>query len=458
VSTCDQKINSLAGMPFYILIASLLLASASAATPCSSCSTAEHDSSSLLQHRVTSETTASVESKDAAEDLDFSPESIKKRNDAQAQYCLRIQTGNGKHNDGTVNILVDSGSGLNSEASGQFYNHNDVVLEKCYSNDIESVQVKNPTNNAWIGSIEYSSDGNVTYRAMSCTGCTLCMKTHQIVVDGNSDSGGLAEAQCLGGVECLITQARYVVRIQTGTSEHNDGTLDVSVDSGTGSGLEPLASGRSYASGAVVLQQCYSNDIASLQVKNPTNNAWTGAVEYSSDGGETYLPMECANCGCDRPWYEAGLGRCSPGATSQMVVDGNSDSGDQAQTKCLNGVACNITQATCASYSCPSDFSVKNKTSTTLTDSNCCQANVAASFDPDFFNTTPDFSNTTDIIAQYNCLTQQMYGCLPGYLLNVTASNCCSPTCALYPCPPDYLMEKNMSTIYTESNCCQAPR
>jgi hypothetical protein len=295
------------------------------------------------------------------------------------------------------------------------YDKGDVVLEQCYSNDIASVQVKNPTNNAWVGAIEYSSDGGDTYQPMSCTGCKLCERTNQIVVDGNSDSGGLAKAKCLGGVACSVTQARYALRIQTGTAEHNDGTLIVHVDSGSGSGLEPVSSGTglNYKKGSVVLQQCYINDIASVQVTNPSINAWTGAVEHSSDGGETYQPMACTGC-------------VSVADTSQIVVDGNDDGASQANTQCLGGVGCSIVQATCAVYSCPTGYVVKNSASTTYTESNCCQA------PPTTTTPAPTPAPTTTIpqgaCGTYTC--QQGYYPKPGskFWTPATQDNCCEAT------------------------------
>jgi len=67
----------------------------------------------------------------------------------------------------------------------------------------------------------------------------------------------------------------------------------------------------------------------SLIVENTGSNAWAGSALYSTDGGRTYDPMWCETC-------------TAVGSTDKLVVDGNSDSGDQAATRCFNGARCNI--------------------------------------------------------------------------------------------------------------------
>jgi len=128
-------------------------------------------------------------------------------------------------------------------------------------------------------------------------------------------------------VQTSSTQLMHCLRSTTGSGGANDGTVDISVDSGAG--LVQVATG-SHALGAVVLDTtCYST-ISSVTVMNPSNNAWTGSVEISSDGGNTWAAMTCSNCGG------------STTTSASIVVDGNGDGENQATTQCLNGSTCNL--------------------------------------------------------------------------------------------------------------------
>ncbi len=123
----------------------------------------------------------------------------------------------------------------------------------------------------------------------------------------------------------------YCVDIVTGTSGNNDGRPNVVIQSQTSRGFLLEFRGGFYQKGATVLQQCFSEDFEVL-VQNPSSNAWTRSISWSTEGGLTYANGFCTTCD-------------PTGVTAQIVVDGNADSGDQASVRCFNGKQCVVTQA-----------------------------------------------------------------------------------------------------------------
>jgi len=119
----------------------------------------------------------------------------------------------------------------------------------------------------------------------------------------------------------------YCMKVQTGTAVYNDGSLEVRID--TGNGLVVADSKHHYAFGEMVLEKCYATQVAGVQVMNPTSNAWAGSIQYSVDGGSRYGPMVCTSCTVGSN-------------TAQIVVDGNADSTQLAETRCLSGASCAI--------------------------------------------------------------------------------------------------------------------
>jgi ketosteroid isomerase-like protein len=211
--------------------------------------------------------------------------------------------------------------------SGGYYRKGATVLQQCFPEDFE-VLVKNPTSNAWAGSIRRSTDGGLTYASGFCTTCNPTGVTAQIVVDGNADSGDQASVRCFNGKQCIVTQApQYCVDIVTGTNGNNDGTLDVVIQSRRSRVSLREVYADYYRKGETVLQECFSEDFEVL-VQNPTSNAWTGSVRLSTNGGSNYFPGLCTPC----------TGTIGP--AFQFVVDGNADSGDQAPVACFHGRQC----------------------------------------------------------------------------------------------------------------------
>jgi len=124
----------------------------------------------------------------------------------------------------------------------------------------------------------------------------------------------------------IIKQDRpYCLRIVTGESSYNDGHLSVHVD-----GSE-LVAPRYFGKGEVVANMCYEEPIHDVKVQNTDSDAWTGSLEYSSDGGSSFHPMWCT-AGCN-PFYDL---------ASKIVVDGNGDSRKQASLQCFNGQTCSL--------------------------------------------------------------------------------------------------------------------
>ena len=126
-----------------------------------------------------------------------------------------------------------------------------------------------------------------------------------------------------------------ILRITTGTGNTNDGTLDVAVDQGAGYEWEQW--GRWWSKGSPVLSRHYET-LVGVRVQNPTNDAWVGAVEYSSDGGRSYAPLVCTSC----------VGNSRNPRTSTIVVDGNGDGLNAldesagSPAACLYGAVCNL--------------------------------------------------------------------------------------------------------------------
>ena len=257
------------------------------------------------------------------------------RKRVRTQVHLRITTGTFDANDGTLDVEVDDGSGYASVTKGVFWGRGDVVLDASYPT-LSGVRVRSPTNNGWIGAIEYSSDGGVTYVSFLCTDCTAGSDTARIAVDGNS-TPRRGVATCLGGATCTLRTSTHVhLRITTGTSTYDEGTLDVEVDDGSGY-ASVTKKGAYWRKGVVVLDASYST-LLGVRVHNPTTNAWIGAIEYSdrlvwahdsSDGGAIYVPFVCTDC-------------TEGSSTARIAVDGNSDAAGLAPTTCLGSATCTL--------------------------------------------------------------------------------------------------------------------
>eukprot|EP00964_Phaeocystis_antarctica_P099526 scaffold65379_cov71-Phaeocystis_antarctica.AAC.1 len=135
----------------------------------------------------------------------------------------------------------------------------------------------------------------------------------------DSDSGRVLN---LAEVEVYSSSPRTHLRITTGTSASDVGTLDVEVDDG--SGYAWVSTGQAWALGSTVLDASYQT-LSGVRVRNPTSDGWVGVIEYSSNGGISFAPFVCTDC---TKGY----------STAIIAVDGNSDG--VATTTCLNGATC----------------------------------------------------------------------------------------------------------------------
>ena len=117
----------------------------------------------------------------------------------QEPTCLLITTGNGRYDNGYLDVLVDTGNGYDVvTTTGVKYTQDEVVLDECYSG-LVGVQVTGPDTNAWAGSIVSSVDYKASYSPMKCTDCTGTLDTTEyIVVDGNDNGSG--DTECLDGI------------------------------------------------------------------------------------------------------------------------------------------------------------------------------------------------------------------------------------------------------------------
>jgi hypothetical protein len=106
----------------------------------------------------------------------------------------------------------------------------------------------------------------------------------------------------------------------------NDGRLIVQVN--TGSNWKTIAKDK-FKKGSIAVQSCYKQT-PQVRVKNDKNDAWTGSIMMSSDLGRKWSPLFCDGC-------------TKTGLTNNIVVDGNSDSKNQADTHCWNKRTCTLT-------------------------------------------------------------------------------------------------------------------
>merc|ERR1719487_2440560 len=134
--------------------------------------------------------------------------------DSDLSHCVRIITSS--NDPGTMDVYIDG-----VQVRTGFWGEGSTVLEECYP-EKPSVEVQNPTNNAWGGTIVYSSDGGVTYAPYGCASCGLGSGPNTICVDGNFDCSNY-HYYCVNGARCQMTQPDTNAGESTG-SPAADGT------------------------------------------------------------------------------------------------------------------------------------------------------------------------------------------------------------------------------------------
>ena len=133
-----------------------------------------------------------------------------------ASVCLRITTGVGSNNDGSINIAIDTGSGYSWVSTGSSFSQGSTVLNNCYS-ALLGVQVRNPTSDAWTGTVESSNDGGSSWSPLSCSsGCQGGTGSAQFSADGNSDGVDQAATVCLNGATCTLLTGTLLMPVGSG--------------------------------------------------------------------------------------------------------------------------------------------------------------------------------------------------------------------------------------------------
>ena len=119
------------------------------------------------------------------------------------QVCLRIVTGTVWMLPGDLEVQVDQGTGGGSlvVATGEFA-PGSTVLDACYP-DVVGVTTRGLSNDGWVGSVFFSTDGGATYHPGHCSDCTVGSDTSSLVVDGNLDPRE-PRTHCSNGVLCHI--------------------------------------------------------------------------------------------------------------------------------------------------------------------------------------------------------------------------------------------------------------
>jgi hypothetical protein len=189
------------------------------------------------------------------------------------------------------------------------------------------VKIKAESANGWSGAITYSHNGGITYAAMVCSDCTgPTNTTSEIVADGDADGDDMADTHCFNLATCTIVKRPLnCLKVVTDSAGLAAGPMTLYVDSGSGQVQE--ASG-DHASNAVVLDKCYATEIV-VNIKAESDNGWAGAITHSYNGGSTYAAMVCSDCTGTK-------------TTSKIVVDGDANSANFANTRCFNGASCMI--------------------------------------------------------------------------------------------------------------------
>ena len=119
--------------------------------------------------------------------------------------CLFVQTGTHRYSAGTLEVFVN-GQIVSSGDPQQTYQNNEVVVDTCFSS-VDKVEVHNPSDNGWLGSISVSRDGNRSYHPF--TECSKCIPgsasaTEAFAVDGNNNAASLTKINCNNGITCEL--------------------------------------------------------------------------------------------------------------------------------------------------------------------------------------------------------------------------------------------------------------
>lgn len=246
----------------------------------------------------------------------------------EALYCVSART---TEDSGYLAVEVIGASGVLRTVDLTLFNVGDDVLVECFAEPVTTVSVQDVNNNAWRGVVEYSTDGGQTFTHMECSDCNIpCLAEGVpafITVDGNNDSGS-TECGCVNQAKCHLVPGvgDYCVKMVTGS---NGGYVSFDV---LGSDNKKLWSKPSvqYVVDELVFDECFPEPVVAVSAQNSNADAWTGTVQYSTDGGLTKSTMQCTDCTTD----------CAGSGSRTVTFDGNDDSGSDCG--CRTGQQCNL--------------------------------------------------------------------------------------------------------------------
>jgi len=128
--------------------------------------------------------------------------------------CLRIATGDGIDDSGHLRVMLEVGGSNGSvsvRAAEGFFNRSSTVLDKCWG-QVLSVRVQSSGLDSWLGSVEWSPDGRVSFGPMRCSECTSGSSSRDMFVASTGQSrisGEHAQASCLNGRACELLKEDF---------------------------------------------------------------------------------------------------------------------------------------------------------------------------------------------------------------------------------------------------------
>ena len=119
--------------------------------------------------------------------------------------CLLVETGTAQNSAGMLQVIVN-GEIVSSGNKNKVYKNGEVVVDKCFSS-LDKVEVRNPSNDAWMGSISASRDGKGSYHPF--TECSKCIAgsasaEEAIVVGGASSASDKGKTACSKHAACEL--------------------------------------------------------------------------------------------------------------------------------------------------------------------------------------------------------------------------------------------------------------
>lgn len=240
-------------------------------------------------------------------------------------YCVQIKTGEEGSNDGYLEFTI---AGKNTPA--QEYKKGTTVSEECFEEPVE-VTVKNPKNDAWAGTVKFSTDFKQNWFDMPCTNCGRGKKLNaKLVVDGNGDSDDQGEYTCLKEKTCTLKFPKVCMQLKTGGNKDNNGQVSITVSD------KKIIDNRQLDK-AETLVRCAA-EAGDVKIQGETQDAWAGTIKAAwVQKGADWQWLETTCPGCEEsPEYV-------PADREKFIVaDKNSDSKNQGKALCHDGNSCSL--------------------------------------------------------------------------------------------------------------------